>query len=73
MIVSLLKNPKIRMDAEFTAGSQDMLVIGKNPTTEIVFDGASAGECFEFILEESTARGFYFQDFDGEKFIFFGE
>ncbi|ENY4931991.1 hypothetical protein ACEZRV_000836 [Escherichia coli] len=73
MKVSLLKNPKIFMDAEFTDGSPERLVFLKNSVTEVIFDGVDDDELFEFIFDERTVKGFYFHDFDGEKYTFLGE
>ena len=73
MKVALLKTPKIVMYAEFTDGSPEMLVFPKDSVTEVIFDGAADDELFEFIFDERTAKGFYFHDFDGEKYTFLGE
>lgn len=73
MKVALLKNPKIIMEAEFTDGSPERLVFLKDQVTEVIFDGAADDELFEFIFDERTAKGFYFHDFDGERYTFLGE
>ena len=61
------------MEAIFTDGSPEMLVFLKDSVTEVIFDGAAGDELFEFIFDERTAKGFYFYDFDGEKYTFLGE